>query len=131
MLMPQPPANAPTLLVIDDEGALRVAVLRWFTRRGWRCAEAATLADAEQLLFSAGATLPDAILCDQNLPDGTGESLAARLERDHPTLAARLILATGEVWTDERSARLAAMGCRFLSKPFDLTQVEALVMPGA
>lgn len=131
MLMPQPPADAPLLLVIDDEGPLRVAVLRWFTRRGWRCTEAATLADAEQHLFSDGARMPDAILCDQNLPDGTGEALAARLERDQPALAARLILATGEVWTDERAARLLAMGCRFLAKPFDLGQVEALVTPGA
>ncbi len=125
--MPPQPPDAPTLLVIDDEGPLRIAVLRWFTRRGWRCTEAATLADAERLLFSVDARMPDAILCDQNLPDGTGEALAERLERDRPALAQKLILATGEVWTDERSARLAAMGCRFLAKPFDLSQVEALL----
>jgi DNA-binding NtrC family response regulator len=127
MLSPQLPADAPTLLIIDDEGPLRIAVLRWFSRRGWRCAEAASLADAEQFLFGAGARLPDAIICDQNLPDGTGEALLERLERHQPALASRAILATGEVWTDERVARLVATGCRLLAKPFDLTQLEALV----
>lgn len=131
MLYPPPPADAPSLLIIDDEGPLRVAVLRWFSRRGWRCTEAASVADAERLLFSVGARAPDAIICDQNLPDGTGEALLARMERDRPALAARCILVTGEVWEDARVARLLAMGCRLLPKPFDLTQVEALVTQGA
>jgi DNA-binding NtrC family response regulator len=127
MLAPPLPANAPHLLIIDDEGPLRIAVLRWFTRRGWRCMEAATLADAERLLFSVGATAPDAILCDQNLPDGTGEALLERLQRDRPNLAARMIIATGEVFTDEKTARLVAAGARMLPKPFDLSAAEALV----
>jgi DNA-binding NtrC family response regulator len=130
MLVPPLPPDAPTLLIIDDEGPLRLAVLRWFARRGWRCTEAATVADAERLLFSIGARMPDAILCDQNLPDGTGEALLSRLERERPALAARAILVTGEVWEDARVARLLAMGCRMLSKPFDLLQVESLVTQG-
>lgn len=85
------------------------------------------MADAERLLFSAGAAAPDAILCDQNLPDGTGEALLARLLRDRPTLAARMILSTGEVFSDEMTARVLATGARMLPKPFDLSAAEALV----
>jgi DNA-binding NtrC family response regulator len=127
MLAPSPSADAPKLLIIDDEDSLRVAVLRWFTRRGWWCIEAATLADAERLLFAVGATPPDAIICDQNLPDGTADELLARIDRDRPQLAQRMILASGEVFTDEKLRRLDAAGCRTLPKPFDLSQAELMV----
>lgn len=128
MLAPSPSADAPKLLIIDDEDSLRVAVLRWFTRRGWRCMEAATLADAERLLFAVGATPPDAIICDQNLPDGTADELLARIARDRPQLADRVILSSGEVFSEDKLRRLNSAGCQTLPKPFDLSQAELMVL---
>ena len=125
MLVPPTPADAPSLLIVDDEHPLRLAVFRWFTRRGWRCTEAATLADAERLIFSDGAMTPDAILCDLNLPDGTGEDLLHRITRDRPLLAPRMILSTGEVLTDEMTDRLELLGCQTLPKPFVLADAES------
>lgn len=117
---------APSLLIIDDEDPLRAAVTRWFSRRGWQCAEAATLADAERLLFSSDAAAPDVIVCDLHLPDGNAEGLLARIKRERPDLARRLILATGDVLTDEQESRLTASGCSTLAKPFDLDEIEAV-----
>lgn len=126
-LQPAPATDSPTLLVIDDEDALRMAMLRWFSRRGWRCVEAATLADAERLLFSPGAIPPDAILCDLHLPDGSGNDLIERMTRERPALTARLILATGEMLGEDQLVRLEAIGCRTLCKPFDLMQAEQAI----
>ncbi len=119
-----PGPDAPHLLIIDDERPLRLAVRRWFSRRGWHCAEAESLAQAESLLFTAGVVAPDVILCDVNLPDGTGLQLLERIEREQPALTHRLILSTGEVLTRETLAHLEEVGCRTLAKPFDLSQAE-------
>jgi DNA-binding NarL/FixJ family response regulator len=91
--------------------------------------EAATLADAERLLFAVGATPPDAIICDQNLPDGTADELLERIARDKPQLASRVILASGEMFTDEKLRRLDAAGCHTRPSPFDRSQAELLVRP--
>lgn len=120
------PPNAPRLFIVDDEEALRVAVSRWFTRRGWYCHESGTMADAEHVLFGDGAAAPDVIICDLNLPDGSGEQLLGRIERDRPELLSRVIMSTGELLSDGMQARLKAAGCRVLPKPFDLSQAEAL-----
>lgn len=115
---------APHLLIVDDERPIRAALRRWFSHRGWRCTEAETLADAEAHLFADGAAPPDVILCDLNLPDGSGEDLLDRLERDRPALVERMILATGATLSVDCQVRLAESGCRTLPKPFDLAQLE-------
>lgn len=120
-----PGPDAPHLLIVDDERPLRLAVHRWFSRRGWHCAEAETLADAEAMLFGDGARMPDVILCDVNLPDGTGHQLLERIGREQPALTNRIILATGDVFSQQSLERLTALGCRILPKPFDLAQAEA------
>jgi CheY-like chemotaxis protein len=126
-----PPASetvqVPHLLIIDDERPLRTAVRRWFTRRGWTCGEAASVAEAEQRIFASGATVPDAILCDLNLPDGTAETLITRLRRERAGLTRRLVLATGEVLGTDVEAQLADLGCAVLPKPFDLAQLESAI----
>lgn len=116
--------TAPHLLIVDDERPIRVALRRWFSHRGWRCTEAETLAAAEQHLFGHDAPAPDVILCDLNLPDGTGEDLLGRLERDRPALVERMILATGATLSVDCQVRLAESGCRTLPKPFDLAHLE-------
>lgn len=115
---------SPHLLIIDDEKSLRTAVSRWFTRRGWTCGEAASVAEAEERLFAEGARSPDAILCDMNLPDGTADELITRMGRERADLTRRLVLATGDVLSAETERRFAGLGCAVLPKPFDLEQVE-------
>ncbi len=126
MLAPQVPSDAPRLFIVDDEEPLRIAVMRWFTRRGWLCHDTGTMAGAEDALFAEGTTPPDVIICDLNLPDGSGEALLGRIERDRPEWVCRVIVSTGEVLTDAMQARLDAAGCRVLPKPFELSQAEAL-----
>lgn len=126
MLVPPVPSTAPRLFIVDDEEPLRIAVSRWFTRRGWYCHDAGTMAGAEDVLFGEGASAPDVIICDLNLPDGSGEQLLGRIERDRPELLARVIVSTGECLTNAMQARLDAAGCRVLPKPFDLSQAESM-----
>lgn len=121
-----PLSATPRLLIVDDEAPLRMALLRWFSRRGWLCAEAATLEAAERELFAADAPSPDVILCDLNLPDGSAEVILDRLERERPMLARRFVVATGDVLSVEFERRLARAGCRTLPKPYDLRQAEAV-----
>ena len=94
MLVPPVPSTAPHLFIVDDEEPLRVAVRRWFTRRGWHCHDAGTMAGAEDMLFGEGASAPDVIICDLNLPDGSGDQLLGRIERDRPELMSMLTRAS-------------------------------------
>jgi CheY-like chemotaxis protein len=48
----------------------------------------------------------------------TGMDVAARLTRDRPDVAARLVFLSGGAFTPEAAAFLAAAGRRHVEKPF-------------
>lgn len=101
-----------TILIVDDEGALRTMIRDILQREGYHTCEAASCAEALAIFQHAQ---PDAVLLDVMLPDGDGFSLFRQLRtmRDVPTLflSAR----------DEDAARLQGLGLGaddYITKPF-------------
>jgi CheY-like chemotaxis protein len=116
----------PTILLIDDEEAIRMAMQRWLTRRGWNVVIASNGQDALEMLEAPDAeSRYDAILCDLRMPGISGVQLHNWLNEARPALHARLILATGDVASGEIARFLAAVTCPILEKPFDFALLSS------
>lgn len=109
------------VLVVDDNDALRRALVRLIAGWGAQVAAAGSLKAASELLEPA----PDLIVADVRLPDGNARTLFEHaLRLDRPPL---LLAISGRASACE-GFELAQMGVHgFLEKPFDLTAVERAV----
>ncbi|MFA4943860.1 MAG: sigma-54 dependent transcriptional regulator [Lentisphaeria bacterium] len=111
-----------SLLIIDDEEAIRYAFCRHFAARGHRVAAAATLAAG---LAALQRQPPDLLFLDLCLPDGNGLDLLARLRTERPALPVVAITAYGSLDTVVKA--LEGKAFDYLPKPFDLALADALV----
>jgi DNA-binding NarL/FixJ family response regulator len=66
-----------TVLIIDDDPGFRAALAELLADRGYQVVGEA--AGVDEGFALAAALRPEAVLCDVQLPDGDGISLAARL----------------------------------------------------
>lgn len=110
------------LLVVDDHPELLDLVSRALSRDDHVVRTAATLACAREAI---AARVPDVLILDVALPDGTGVHLCRELRRDRATLPILLLTAHGEV--GERVAGLDAGADDFLPKPFAVAELRARV----
>ena len=125
-MVPAPAAVAArTILVVDDEHVVRMVLRRWFDRQGWTVLEAETAERALELL--AGAATPDLVLCDLNLPGLSGTALCRRITEQHPVLASRLVMTSGDPGSAAAELQRASLRCPVLGKPFTLADLERLV----
>jgi DNA-binding response OmpR family regulator len=82
--------EAPIVLVVDDDLAMRRLVAIWLGERGFEVHEAA---DAESGQREAARLQPDVVLLDWRLPDESGPSLCRRLSEHVPRPA--IVMLTG------------------------------------
>ncbi len=107
-----------SILVVDDDLALREMMSLSLTKEGYRVEAAASAAAALEAL---GRHAPDLVVTDIYLGDGTGIDLLAACREMAP--AARVILVTAH-GTVETAARAREMGVfDYLAKPFPLSQL--------
>jgi PAS domain S-box-containing protein len=110
----RPPGGNETILVAEDEDAVRTFVARVLVGAGYRVVAAANAAEA----LSAAGELPrlDLLFTDVVMPGMSGVELAARLTKTHPGLPA--IYASG--YSDEGVLPDAARAgdVPYLPKPF-------------
>lgn len=109
-------------LIIDDDAEMARVFRRALSLWGWQADECHSLSEA-LTLFRNGRY--DLALCDMNLPDGNGLSLAHALSKARSSL--RVIMVSGDSANISR-ARKAGFGLS-LRKPFDLDDLKALVDP--
>ena len=130
---PLPPAEAPArprrALLVDDEPVIRFALRRFFQRQGWTVDEAEDGRAALALLLGGDqpAESYDVVISDLKMPGLSGMDLHARLERERPDLLRRLILSTGDSYSADAAAFLRRADCPVLSKPFELSELRAMV----
>jgi PAS domain S-box-containing protein len=113
------------LLVVDDEEAVRRAIVR-LLGRDHEIVTATSGAHARELL-QADAEF-DAILCDLMMPDTTGMELHAWLAAERPSLASRMVFITGGAFTPSAVAFLASVDNATLEKPFDVAVLKRVVL---
>jgi two-component system NtrC family sensor kinase len=124
-----PPAAAPppagiTVLVVDDETALRNALLRYLTRRGIQGQGATDGAEALRLLRQRDF---DVIISDVRMPGMNGRELLACLRRERPDLATRLVFSTDDTFAPEAAALIQEAAVPTVTKPFDFAALERVI----
>ncbi len=128
MLSPEFMLTTRRLLLIDDEAAIRMALQRYLTRRGWEVTLCESGLHARELLLTADPTPPfDAVVCDLKMPGMTGIELYRVLESERPAYIKRLILATGDVASQDVATFLDTVQCPVLEKPFALASLSELL----
>lgn len=110
---------SPRALIVDDDLALSRLMWRCLTMWGWGADESHSVSEALGR-FKQGEY--DLALCDVDLPDGNGISLAKALSKAKPSL--RVIVVSGNPMNVNR-AQEAGFLC--LPKPFDLGALKTLI----
>jgi DNA-binding NtrC family response regulator len=111
-----------SVLVVDDEAALREVLSLRLEGWGYRVTTASDAAGAEESLDYA---VPDLVLSDVVLPDGSGVDLLKRLKRRDKDVPVILITAHGNV--DAAVEAMKAGATDFLTKPLDHSTLRALL----
>jgi two-component system, OmpR family, phosphate regulon response regulator OmpR len=106
-------AEAPHLLVVDDDGRLRSALRRYLIRNGFRVTEAADSADARSKL---GAFEFDLIVLDVMMPGDSGFVLLSELRR---TSRVPVLMLTAMAEPNDRVNGLERGADDYLAKPFE------------
>jgi two-component system NtrC family sensor kinase len=122
---PTPPATGTvTVLIVDDETALRNALLRFLDRRG---IQGEGVADGADALRALGERDFDVIISDVRMPGISGREFMERLRRERPALVARLIFSTGDTFAPETAALIKEAGLPTVTKPFDFAELERVI----
>jgi DNA-binding NtrC family response regulator len=116
------PVEPFTVLVVDDEPALREVLSLRVEDWGYAVATASDAAEAEHLMRSV---TPDVVLSDVVLPGTSGVDLLKRLKQRDEALPVILITAHGNV--DAAVDAMKAGATDFLTKPIDYATLRTLL----
>lgn len=116
--------NGKTVLIVEDEAAIRDMVGFALTRAGFQVDEAVDGTEAQERL---ARRLPDMILLDWMLPGISGMDLARRFKRDEYTRDVPIIMLTARGEEDERVAGLDAGVDDYMTKPFSPRELVARI----
>ena len=111
--------STPTVLVVDDEPAMREVLETRLEGWGYRVLLAADAESARALVLR---DLPDLVLSDVVLPGLTGIELLSALKSGDPSRPVVLITAHGSVDTAVEAMKLGASD--FLTKPLDPERLQ-------
>jgi len=114
-----------TLLIVDDDRVLCDLAREALTQERLHVLLAHDVAGATQLLDEHAV---DVVVLDEQLPDGRGHELCARVRRDHPQ--AVIVFVTAFPSYDHAVQALKAGAHDYLSKPFELEQLALAVSRG-
>jgi two-component system, cell cycle sensor histidine kinase and response regulator CckA len=116
--------NGATIMVVEDEDAIRTLTHRILTRHGYQVVEAASPADALEL-WAGLARVPELLLTDVVMPGMSGKDLSDLLRETAPGMP--VLFMSG--YTDNVMDRygLDAAGDSLLHKPFNAQQLLSAV----
>jgi PAS domain S-box-containing protein len=110
-----------TVLVVDDEETVRLAIRRFLEKVGFEVREAWSGRSA--LAQITAGRPPELVLTDLNMLDGNGVWFLEQLSRDFPDLLRHTVIVTGNSARDEIGRLTRETGCPVLIKPLDLSQL--------
>ncbi len=116
--------TSPSLLLVDDDEALRERLAKALRRRGLEVRTAAGVVGA---LEAAAADSPEMAVVDLRLPDGSGLDVVRALRDLDPTTRCVVLTGYGSIATAVEAMRLGAVN--YLPKPCDADQVLAAFEP--
>lgn len=104
-----------TVLVVDDEFAIRDMLRMALEIVDFKCLEADNIQDAHALIVDKR---PDIVLLDWMLPGGSGIELLRRLKRDEATRELPVIMLTAKTTEDNVIQGLDVGADDYITKPF-------------
>ncbi|HEY1462225.1 MAG TPA: sigma-54 dependent transcriptional regulator [Terriglobales bacterium] len=111
-----------SVLVVDDEPAIRMALKANFQRDGWHVETAAGASEALTKFKAANFPL---VVSDVRMPDGDGFDLMENVRNAAPATAVILLTAFGSVPEAVQAMRGGA--CDYLTKPISFEQLQTVV----
>jgi two-component system cell cycle sensor histidine kinase/response regulator CckA len=112
---PEADAQSRTVLVVEDEAALRQSIGRLLQKEGYQVLEAPNGATALEILDHEAGRAISLVLTDLRMPVMDGRQLASALARRHPSLP--IIFMSGFT-AQLMDLRLVSPHLSFLAKPF-------------
>jgi PAS domain S-box-containing protein len=120
------PVDAPRVLIIDDEPAIRAALRRFFARRGWQVDEAGDGVEGLSILLG-GTDEFTVVISDLMMPGCSGVELHDHVAAVAPELLDRIIFSTGDTASKEAAEFVQRTRCTVMQKPFELRTLESVV----
>jgi CheY-like chemotaxis protein len=114
------PLAGAAALIVEDEPALASAVVEGLADAGYLVVHAS---DGEEALARVSERTFDVIVCDLKMPRVDGPTFYRAIAASSPALARRVIFVTGDVAGTETERFLEETGCRWLPKPFRLSDL--------
>jgi DNA-binding NtrC family response regulator len=111
-----------SVLVVDDEPGMRMALRTNFQREGWIVDDAAGSTEAMRKLQSRHFPL---VVTDVRMPDGDGMQLMRSLRVSSPSTAVIVLTAFGSVPEAVQAMRGGA--CDYLTKPISFEELQSAV----
>ena len=112
------------LLIVDDEPGIREVLKEVLGATGYRVETACT---GREAISQIASTHFDLIISDLCMPEMDGEKLYRTVREMNPELARRMIFVTGDTVRPQSRIFLEETGNRWLSKPFNISDVEEAV----
>lgn len=108
-----------SIVIVEDEALFARAVSKRLSREGYEVRVANTLADARALMATQ---MPELILLDIRLPDGSGLEYLQSLKKAHASSATVIVMtAFGEL--DDAVTAMKLGAADYLKKPVDLDEL--------
>jgi two-component system phosphate regulon response regulator PhoB len=111
-----------TVLIVDDEAAIREMIVVALEMAGYKCIEAV---DAQDAFIAIVDQPPDMILLDWMLPGTSGIELARRLKRNETTADIPIIMLTAKTEEDNKIQGLEVGADDYITKPFSPRELVA------
>lgn len=113
-----------SILLIEDDEAIRANLRRFLLLEGYQVLEAQ---DGAEGLATARRARPDLILCDVLMPQVDGFEVLRQLRQDPATAAIPVIFVSASAEADDRRVGLALGAADYVTKPFALPDLAALI----
>ena len=113
-----------TILVIDDDRALRITLVQWLEGRGWRVLEAD---DGESGLRLALENNPDVVLCDLLMPRCNGFQFCRSVRENSRLANTKIVVTTGSSYATDRINAMEAGADEYVVKPIVPSQLMKLL----
>lgn len=120
----EPPDSRPQVLLVDDEMAIREALVRGLSRLDF---DVTAVADGHEALDRIDLQSFDVVVSDLMMPNLSGMDLAERLSTRDPRLRGRFVAMSGGATTAEADAFLRRDDVVALEKPVELSRLAETI----
>lgn len=113
--------NMPAALIVDDDVDFAMGLVEAVNREGFTTRMAGSVKEAKAEM---GKSMPDILLVDLNLPDGSGLDMFKEVEGSPAT---EVVLITGQATVDTAVEAMRRGATDYLVKPVDIARVKAVL----